>query len=101
KMKTIALLVNPNNPNAEPQIKDTKAAVASFGLQLNVLTASSERDLDAAFAVLMRNRSDALVVSADPCFLNQRAYLGKLAPHNAAPRIYSVREFTEAGGLMS
>jgi len=73
KMKTIALLVNPNNPNAEPQIKDTRAAVASLGLQLNVLTASSERDLDAAFAMLMKHRSDALVVSADPFFLNQRA----------------------------
>jgi ABC-type uncharacterized transport system substrate-binding protein len=101
KMKTIALLVNPNNPNAEPQIKDTSAAVASFGLQLNLLTASTERNLEAAFATLMGHPSDALMVSADPFFLNQRDYLVRLAAQQAVPTIYIVREFAEAGGLMS
>jgi len=66
-----------------------------------VLTASSERDLDAAFAMLMKHRSDALVVSADPFFLNQRDYLVRLAAQHAVPTIYIVREFAEAGGLMS
>ena len=101
KMKAIALLVNPNNPNAEPQIKDTRAAIASLGLQLNVLPASSERDLDAAFTMLARQQSDALVVSADPFFLNQRDHLVRLAARHTVPAIYIVREFAEAGGLMS
>jgi putative ABC transport system substrate-binding protein len=101
KMKAIALLVNPNNPNAEPQIKDTRAATSSLGLQLNVLAASSERDLDAAFAMLVTQQSDALVVSADPFFLNQRDLLVRLAMQHTVPAIYIVREFAEAGGLMS
>ena len=61
-----------------------------------MLTASSERDLDAAFAMLMKHRSDALVVSADPFFLNQRNYLVRLAAQQAVPTIYIVREFAEA-----
>ena len=101
KMKAIAFLVNPNNPNAEPQIKDTKAAIASLGLQLSVLAASSERDLDAAFTTLVMQQSDALVVSADPFFLNQREHLVRLAMQHTIPAIYIVREFAEAGGLMS
>jgi putative ABC transport system substrate-binding protein len=101
KMKAIALLVNPNNPNAEPQIKDTRAAIASLGLQLNVLAASSERDLDAAFTMLVTQQSDALVVSADPFFLNQRDRLVRLAAQHKVPAIYIVREFAETGGLMS
>ena len=101
KMKAIAFLVNPNNPNAEPQIKDTKAAIASLGLQLSVLAASSERDLDAAFTMLVMQQSDALVVSADPFFLNQREHLVRLAMQHTIPAIYIVREFAEAGGLMS
>ena len=101
KMTAIALLVNPNNPNAEPQIKDTQAAAAVLGLQLNLLTASSENDLDIAFSTLIRQRSDALVVSADPFFLNQRDRLVGLAAHHAVPAIYIVREFAAAGGLMS
>ena len=101
KMTAIALLVNPNNPNAEPQIKDTQAAAAVLGLQLNLLTASSENDLDVAFSTLIRQRSNALVVSADPFFLNQRDRLVGLAAHHAVPAIYIVREFAAAGGLMS
>src|SRR4051812_6207763 len=63
---SVALLVNPSNPNAEPQIKDTQSATAELGLRLDVLRASSKDDFGAAFEALVRQRAGALFVSADP-----------------------------------
>jgi putative tryptophan/tyrosine transport system substrate-binding protein len=100
KVASIALLVNPSNPNAEPQIKDTQLASAP-GLHLNVLRASSKEDFDAAFATLVRQRAGALVVSADPFFISRRDQLVALAARHAVPAIYFAREFTADGGLMS
>jgi putative ABC transport system substrate-binding protein len=101
KITTVALLVNPNNPNAEPQTKDTQLAAAALGLRLDVLKANSQDDLDLAFTTLVRHRAEALVVSADPFFINERARLVALATRHAVPTIYIVREFVTAGGLMS
>jgi putative ABC transport system substrate-binding protein len=101
KIATVGLLVNPSNPNAEPQTKDTHAAATALGLQLNVLRANSQDGLDAAFPMMARQRTDALVVSADPFFINQRERLVALAAHHGVPAIYIVREFAAAGGLMS
>jgi putative ABC transport system substrate-binding protein len=101
KVASIALLVNPNNANAEPQTKETRLAAAGLGLDLDVLKASSRADFDSAFATLVRQRAGALVVSADPFFLSQRDQLVALAARHAVPAIYYAREFTEAGGLMS
>lgn len=101
KVASIALLVNPSNPNAEPQTKDTQLAAAALGLHLDVLRASSNDDFDTAFATLVRQRAGALFVSADPFFISRRDQLVELAARHAVPTIYFAREFTAAGGLMS
>jgi putative ABC transport system substrate-binding protein len=101
KAASIALLVNPNNSNAEPQTKETQLAAAGLGLHLDVLKASSTADFDSAFSTLVRQPAGALVVSADPFFISQRDHLIALAARHAVPAIYYAREFVEAGGLMS
>jgi putative ABC transport system substrate-binding protein len=101
KAASMALLVNPNNSNAEPQIKETQLAAAGLGLRLDVLKASSRADFDSAFSALVRQRAGALAVSADPFFISERDHLVALAAHHAVPAIYYAREFVEAGGLMS
>jgi putative tryptophan/tyrosine transport system substrate-binding protein len=99
KIASIALLVNPNNPNAAVQTKELQAAATAFGLQLTVLSAGSQGDLDHAFAT--EQRSDALVVSADPFFFSHRAQIVALAMRHSMPAIYFAREFAVAGGLIS
>jgi putative ABC transport system substrate-binding protein len=101
KITSIALLVNPNNPNAAPQIKDMQAATTALGLRLNILSAGSQSDVDNAFATLVQQRTDALVVSADPFFISHRDQLVALAVRHSVPAIYYAREFTAAGGLIS
>src|SRR5262245_24119715 len=101
KLASVALLVNPKNPNAEPQIRDTQSAVAAVGLQLKVLRAGSKDDLDAAFASLNGSSADAMVVSADPFFISSRDQIVALAARRAVPAIYYAQEFVAAGGLMS
>ena len=96
-----ALLVNPNNTNAEPQTKETQSAAAGLGLDLVVLKASSKADFDSAFAALAQQRAGALVVSADPFFISQRDHLVALAARHAVPAIYSNRELTAVSRLMS
>jgi putative ABC transport system substrate-binding protein len=101
KAASIALLVNPNNSNAEPQTKETQLAAAGLGLHIDVLKASSRADFDSAFSTLVQKRAGALVVSADPFFISQRDQLIALAARHGVPAIYYAREFVEAGGLMS
>jgi putative ABC transport system substrate-binding protein len=98
---TMALLVNPNNPSAAAQAKEMRSAAATLGLQSNVLSVDSQKDLDAVFATLVRQRDGALVVSADPFFVSQRDQLVELAARYRVPAIYWIREFAAAGGLMS
>jgi putative ABC transport system substrate-binding protein len=98
----IAVLVNPANPaNAESTIQDVGTAVRAMGSQIQVLHASSSRDIDAAFASLARERSDALYVSTGPPFTDRRVQLALLAARSGLPAIYGARSFAEAGGLMS
>jgi ABC-type uncharacterized transport system substrate-binding protein len=78
-----------------------QAAARSLGLQLHVLHASSERDLDAAFATLLQLRAGALIVGADAFFVNQSEQLAALALRHGVPTISLIREFAAAGGLMS
>jgi putative ABC transport system substrate-binding protein len=101
KIASIGLLVNPNNPNALVQTKEIQAATTALGLHLNVLSAASQSDFDNAFATFVRQRTDALVVSADPFFISHRDQLVALALRHSMPAIYYAREFATVGGLIS
>ena len=101
KANLIALLVNPTSPVAEPQKRDAQAAADILGLKLNILSAVTEKDFDPVFATLVQQRPDALLISADPFFSSRREHLVALAAHHAIPTLYEIREFVEAGGLMS
>ena len=97
----IALLVNPNVPTAERIIQDVQEAARTKGLQLDVLKAGSESEIDDAFASLVQLHAGALVVSADPFLSNRREQLVALASRHAVPAIYAWREFAASGGLIS
>ena len=98
---TIALLVNPSNPNVAADAPETEAAANALGRRLEVLTASTEGDLEAAFTTMVKRQAGALIVMPDPLFFARREQLVALAARYAVPTIYPFREFTEAGGLMS
>ena len=97
----VALLVNPNNTLTEPETKAVRDAARSLGLQLHVLDASTEGEIDAAFGKLIDLRAGGLLVSVDAFLTSQRAQIVALAARHAVPAIYGVREFATAGGLMS
>jgi putative tryptophan/tyrosine transport system substrate-binding protein len=99
---TIALLVNPTNlAVAETESRDLQAAASTLGLQLYVVRASTERDLDAVFASLAELHTGGLVIGADPFFISRIELLATLAVRYAMPTIYQYRDFAAAGGLMS
>jgi len=99
---TIALLVNPKSPDlAEPQVQELQVAARGLGLQLHVLNASTEREIDAAFATLVQLRADGLVIVPDATFTNQAEQIAALALRYRVPAIFQYPEFTAAGGLMS
>jgi putative ABC transport system substrate-binding protein len=98
---TVAALVNPANPGSEAQSSDAQAAARTLGLQLHILHASTERDLDQAFAALVQLRAGGLVVNSDAFFVGRSEYIAALALRHAVPTIFQYREFAAAGGLMS
>jgi putative tryptophan/tyrosine transport system substrate-binding protein len=97
----MALLLNPTNPNVENVFQVLQGAARTLGLQLHNLRAGNEREIDDAFATLIRLRAGALVIGSDPFFNAQYQRLATLALRNAVPTIYQLREFATAGGLMS
>jgi putative ABC transport system substrate-binding protein len=99
----IAALVNPTNPTlAEPATKEVQAAGRTLGLKMiHIIQASTERDIDAAFATLFRLGAGALVVCPDTFFTSRRDQIAALAIRHAIPVIYHLRELPAAGGLMS
>jgi ABC-type uncharacterized transport system substrate-binding protein len=97
----IALLVNPDDPNAERFIGDVQEASHTKGLLLHVLRASSESEIDGIFASLVLLHAGALVVSPNAFFASRRDQLVALASRHAIPAIYTGREFPAAGGLIS
>ena len=99
--RTVALLVNPANPNAEASSNDMAAAARSFGIALHVLKASSDRDLDLAFGELDALNAAGLVIAPDPFFIGRSARLAELALAHRTPAIFQYREFAAAGGLAS
>jgi putative ABC transport system substrate-binding protein len=98
----IAALVNPTNlPLAEPATKEARAAGRTLGLNIHIIEASTERDIDAAFATLLRLGAGALVVCPDTFFTSRRDQIAALAIRHSIPVIYHLRELPAAGGLMS
>jgi len=97
----IGLLVNPANPISDALTRDAHAASRKLGLQLHVLNADTERELDTAFARLVRLRAAALVIGADASLSGQSVQLAVLATRHAIPTISPYRPFAAAGGLMS
>jgi putative ABC transport system substrate-binding protein len=102
KAVRIAVLVNPANPkSAEATLRDIPDAARAIGLQIQVLNASTSREIEAAFITLVRDRAEALFVSPDGFFTSRRVQLATLATRHGIPAAYSNREYVEAGGLMS
>jgi putative tryptophan/tyrosine transport system substrate-binding protein len=99
--KTIALLINPASPTAEPSIRGAEEAVRARGLQLSILKASTENEIDAAFASVASSQGDGLVVAADPFFDTRREQLVNAADRNRVPTIFFERGFCATGGLIS
>ena len=98
----VAVLVNPTSAaNTETTLRDVEAAARAIGLQIQVFNASTSREIDAAFATFARERPDALFVGPDPFFSSRRVQLAHLATRHAVPATYAVRDYAEAGGLMS
>ena len=97
----IALLVNPTDPNAETTLKSLRAAARDLGLQLHVLRASTEREIDDAFAVLSQLKAGGVVIGPDVFFNTRSEHLGALASRHGVAAIYQYRAFALAGGLMS
>jgi putative ABC transport system substrate-binding protein len=98
---TIGLLVNPNSPETETERRDIEAAAQATGRQLVILDASSEHDIDTAFATFVQRGAGAVLVGSGPFFNSNRERLVALAAHRALPASYSLREYVVAGGLMS
>jgi len=96
-----AFLVDPRGLDAEVQIKDAQAAALAIGRQFEVLTARTNRDIDTAFANLVQNRADALLLSPSGFFANRLVQIVTLAARHAVPAIYTSSRWPEAGGLMS
>ena len=99
---TIALLVNPKSPDlSEPQSQELQVAAGRLGLQLHVLNASTEQEIDTAFTTLVQLRAGGLVIGGDVLFSGRAEQLGALALRHRVPAIFQYPEFTAAGGLMS
>ena len=97
----IAVLIRPTGPSSEATLRDIEPAAHVLGLQVQVLNASTAREIDAAFATLRRERLDALFLGADPFFTSRRVQLANLATRHVVPMISATREVPEAGGLIS
>ncbi len=97
----VAVLVNPNNANAEINVSDARAAARTLGLRTEVLHAASEGELDGAFATLVERAAGVLVVLNDPLFTDLRRRIAGLAARHRVPAIYGSRDSVEAGGLIS
>ena len=97
----IALLVNSNNPNADRIIGEVREAAQAKRVQLDILKAATESEIDAAFATLVQLQAGALVVQAEWYFGSRREQFVALAARYAVPTIYEFREFVAAGGLIS
>jgi ABC-type uncharacterized transport system substrate-binding protein len=99
--KRVGLLIDPTYPSADSERHDVETAARSIGLEINVLNATNNREIDAASAAFVRERLDALYVGSGPLFPSRRVHVVSLAMRHAIPAIYNVRQFPEVGGLIS
>jgi putative ABC transport system substrate-binding protein len=98
----VAVLVNPaNTANTETTLRDVEPAARAVGFQIQVLNADTSREIDAAFATIVRDRPDALFSASSPYFTSRRIQLVQLAARHAIPATYPGRQYVEVGGLMS
>jgi len=101
RVRRVAILSNPANPGHANAVSIVKAAARSLGMQLQLLEAREPDQLESAFAAMAKARVEALLVVTDSMFISQRARLVDLADKNRMPTMFGVREFVDAGGLMS
>ena len=101
KALRIAILSNPTFPMASAEVREVEDAALRLAIEVNVWNASTESEIDEAFADLARHQPDALIIATDPFLLGQRDQLARLAARHAIPTVYFLREFVESGGLMS
>jgi len=97
----VAILMNTANPGFEPTLRQTESAARSIGLRLQLLEANAPGEFERAFAAMVERGAAALHVQLDPMFLAQRARLVELATKNRLPAMYDLKEFVDAGGLIS
>ena len=97
----IGLLVNPNNSSAQAEVKEAGVAARELGCELVVVYATNAADIDTAFAIFVQRKVGAIIVAGDALFINQREQLVTLPGHYAIPAGYNLREYAQAGGLMS
>jgi putative ABC transport system substrate-binding protein len=100
-MRNVAVLVNPTRPGVEAQRAQVQSAAQALGLALHVLNASSERDFDAVFRAMVSQQDGALVVTPDALFLDRRVEIADLATRHKIPTMYELRNYVDAGGLIS
>jgi putative ABC transport system substrate-binding protein len=98
---TVGVLLNPNNPVAAGQLSEMQEAARAIGLQLHVLRAGTDREIDTTFESFTQHRVPALLVTSDSFFITRRDKLAALAARHAVPAMYNIHEYAEAGGLMS
>ena len=101
KAVRVAVLVNPKGPNVETTLRDLEGAARAMGLQIQIFNAGTSREIDAAFATLVRARPDALFVGGDPFFSSRRVQLVNLATRYAGIATFPNRDYPDIGGLMS
>lgn len=97
----LAMLINSKFPMALAEMRDMQAAARSLGLEVTVVDARGESEIDAAFAILVKDKVGALIINTDPLLLGQREQIVQLAARHKIPTLYFLREFVDAGGLMS
>ena len=101
QIRVVVVLLNSTAKNADGQVNDLHAAANKLGLQIQIVNASTEREIDAAFTTISQQKAGSLIVAADPFFLSQREQIVALSARYAIPSVYELREFADIGGLMT
>jgi putative tryptophan/tyrosine transport system substrate-binding protein len=101
EVTTIAALINPINPNSEPQLRDLQSAASVLGLNIVTVKASTDQEIEGVFSTLPERQIRALLITADGFLISRQGQLVTLAARHAIPTMYPLRQYADAGGLMS